>query len=267
MDKSGPQSRQHFFIRLIGTINGWPENMTTDEKQIMSDHFEYLRELTLKRKVIAAGPVFDPVFGMIILQSESEKEARHIMDNEPSVVQGIHTYEISPMRVSLLVDHIPRERYPAETTDRILRKDVIVPAGSDAVWEAWTTGEGARTFFSEGNMIDLRPGGPYEIYFDHNAEYGRRGSEGCRVLSFLPRQMLSFEWNAPPDFGPLRDLHTQVIVQLDEIDTELTRVILTQTGWGGGADWDRLYDYFDRAWEYVLGNLKKRFEVGPLDWS
>ena len=27
------------------------------------------------------------------------------------------------------------------------------------------------------------------------------------------------------------------------------------------------YAYFDRAWGNVLGNLKKRFETGPVDWT
>jgi len=40
-----------------------------------------------------------------------------------------------------------------------------------------------------------------------------------------------------------------------------------QRGWGKSDVWDKVYDYFDRAWGYVLGNLKKRFESGPLKWD
>ena len=28
-----------------------------------------------------------------------------------------------------------------------------------------------------------------------------------------------------------------------------------------------MYAYFDRAWGNVLGNLRKRFESGPQDWT
>jgi len=241
--------------------------MTPGEERIMTDHYFYLKELTAKKKVITAGPVFDPVFGLIILQTESEEEARSIMDNEPSVVQGVHTYKISPMRVSLLIDHLAPERYPLEISDKILVKEELIDAPVDSVWEAWTTPGGARTFFSADNKIELRPGGPYEIYFNHEAACGQRGSEGCRILSYLPKEMLSFEWNAPPDFGPLRNQHTQITVRFESPASGQTRVILTQTGWGVGENWDRLYDYFERAWSYVLGNLKKRFADGPLDWT
>ena len=267
MEKSEEKQKEHYFVQLIGTRQGWPENMTSEEEKIMADHYYYLRDLTAQKKVVTAGPVFDPVFGLIILETESEDEARRIMDNEPSVVQGVHTYKMSPMRVSLLIDRLSPERYPAEISDRRLIKEITVAAPVDSVWEAWTTPEGARTFFSSSNKIELRPGGPYEIYFIKEAAYGLRGSEGCRILSYLPDEMLSFEWNAPPDFGRLRNQHTQIILRFESISPKQTRVILTQTGWGVGDNWDRLYDYFDRAWAFVLGNLKKRFDEGPLDWS
>ena len=42
---------------------------------------------------------------------------------------------------------------------------------------------------------------------------------------------------------------------------------LHHTGWGDGGQWDQAFAYFDRAWGFVLGNLKARFERGPQDWS
>lgn len=94
---------------------------------------------------------------------------------------------------------ISRSRYPANPPDKILYKEVIVSATTDQVWQAWTTSEGARTFFSENAEIELRSGGKYEILFVKDNPVGQQGSEGCRVLSYLPKKMLSFEWNAPPE--------------------------------------------------------------------
>lgn len=164
-------------------------------------------------------------------------------------------------------EHFSMERYPAEPSDKILHKEVIVPATLGQVWQAWTTTLGVKTFFSSFAKVELRPGGPYEIYFLLDKPYGRQGSEECRILSFLPQKMLSFEWNAPPHFGELRQKHTQVILHFDQITTELVKVTFDQLGWGKGEEWDKLYEYFDKAWEHVLNNLKKRFESGPIDWS
>ena len=42
--------------------------------------------------------------------------------------------------------------------------------------------DGARTFFAPEAHIELRPEGPYEMYFDSDAPVGERGGEGCTVL-------------------------------------------------------------------------------------
>lgn len=157
---------------------------------------------------------------------------------------------------------------------RGVRKQIDVPATVDRVWAAWTTGEGARTFFAPRARIDLKLLGPYELLFsdDDLEPPGSRGSEGCRVLSFLPSKMLSFEWNAPPEFGDLRGRHTFVVVELEtvggpEAAEPLTRVRLTHLGFGKGVGLESLRDYFESAWWVVLTRLRERFQTGPIDWD
>jgi uncharacterized protein YndB with AHSA1/START domain len=157
------------------------------------------------------------------------------------------------------------DKHLKNTSDKVLRKEIIVTASLKEVWDAWTTTEGVKSFFSSEAKVELAIGGAYEIYFILENPYGTKGSEGCKVLSFLPMEMLSFEWNAPPDFGELRGHHTRVILQFQELESDKVKVILSHLGWGKGEDWDRLYDYFGKAWAYVLNNLKKRFAQGPID--
>ena len=76
---------KQYLVRLLGTRPGWPEDMTDRERKIMDDHFAYLQKLTRQKKVVLAGPCFGFHFGLVILQTESEEEAKEIMDNEPSV--------------------------------------------------------------------------------------------------------------------------------------------------------------------------------------
>lgn len=99
---------KYYFVRLLGIRENWPDGMTSEEEKTMGAHFEYLKKLVEQGRVLMAGPVFDPVFGLVVLQTENEQEAREIMDNEPSVVGGIHTYTISEMRVSLMAAHMDR---------------------------------------------------------------------------------------------------------------------------------------------------------------
>jgi len=157
-------------------------------------------------------------------------------------------------------------------TPAAIVKTRTVGAGRADVWSAFTTSEGATTFFARGARIELRRGGVYEIYFNPDADPGDRGSEGCRVLSYLDGRMISFTWNAPPTFPELRWQRTFVVVELADGDADATAdtagartsVTLTHAGWREGEEWEALFSYFDRAWDVVLGNLEKRFAGGPL---
>ena len=58
--------------------------------------------------------------------------------------------------------------------DRVQRHEVIVDAGIDEVWNAWSTTEGVKSFFAPGANIDAVPDGPYEIFFMPDAPPGMR---------------------------------------------------------------------------------------------
>ena len=143
---------------------------------------------------------------------------------------------------------------------RRLEFEATVSAPRSEVWRAWTTREGAQTFFSQDAKIELKPGGAYEIYFNMTEPPGSRGGETNRVIAFEPERMLLFSWNAPPKFGPLRNEHTYVVLRLDDTTAGGTRVRLTHFGWRDGEAWNEIYNYFDKAWPWVLGNFKKQYD-------
>lgn len=150
---------------------------------------------------------------------------------------------------------------PPPLSQRVLEKEVIVNASPAEVWAAWTTEAGVTKLAAEAARIELRPGGMYEWYFKKDAPEGKRGAEGCTVLSFIPEQMLAFTWNAPPSIPEIRDSgeRTQVVVRFDATDDGKTRLRLQQHGFGESEPWQRYFEYFDRAWGFVLGNCVKHF--------
>lgn len=152
--------------------------------------------------------------------------------------------------------------------ERLVVAEVVVAAPVSAVWDAWTTEDGIATFFAPASRIEARVDGAYEIYFDPDAEPGRRGAEGTRIVVFEPRRRLGFTWNAPTSMPTVRAQRTVVYVELEPVAVERTRLVLFHVGWGDGAEWDRAYDYFDHAWRAtVLPRLRQRFAVGPIDWD
>ncbi len=144
-------------------------------------------------------------------------------------------------------------------TDKQIVKSVIVSKPLNEVWDKWTTHEGLLTFFGADNKIELKPGGAFEIYFLMDNPYGLRGSEGCKVLSFLPQKMLSFSWNAPPQFQQIRsgEYKKWVVVEFEKLGESETRVALTHLGWLESIEWDKVYDYFTEAWNIVLERMSR----------
>src|SRR5512136_2558960 len=134
--------------------------------------------------------------------------------------------------------------------EQTIRKESVVNGSLEDVWNAWTTSKGAEAFFAQRANIRLDIGEPYELLFDLDAPEGSRGSEGMKILSFLPMEMLSFDWNAPPQYPTVRrGRHTWVVVQFHSIDSNKTRVRLAHIGWEEGDEWDKVFQYFKRAWD------------------
>lgn len=147
---------------------------------------------------------------------------------------------------------------------RAVVKEAVVPASADAAWALWTTNEGFQSFFPSKTMttnIDLRPGGPFEVFLVPDAPQGSRGCDDCVILGYEKGRMLSFTWTNRPDMA-VRPHKTHVVLTFTPLGESETRVTLVQNGWGTGPDWDVAYRYFDSAWGHVMESYKARIESG-----
>jgi uncharacterized protein YciI len=78
------------------------EDMSEDERAIMSEHFEYLRGLLRDGVLVLAGPSLGPLFGVVVIEAADEEEARAIIQADPCVRSGLQKVELSPFRVTML---------------------------------------------------------------------------------------------------------------------------------------------------------------------
>lgn len=149
-----------------------------------------------------------------------------------------------------------------------LKFEVEVDAPISLVWATWTTPEGVKSFFAPDCRLDLKPGGAYEMLFNLEDKEGYQGGEGCVLLAIEEPDMLSFTWNAPPEFSDIRQQKTHVTVYLESLTEQKTRVTLLHDGWGCSKNWRQVQKYFERAWgSVVLPHLKQRFLQGPIRWD
>lgn len=148
---------------------------------------------------------------------------------------------------------------------RAIVEEVVVDASAQAAWAVWTSNEGFQSFFPgrddlETN-IELRPGGPFEVFMLQDNPPGERGCDDCQILGYQEGRMLSFTWTNRPDMA-VRPHHTHVVVTFEPIGEKSTRVVLVADGWGDGPDWDAAYAYFDEAWSSVMQAFKAHFDEG-----
>jgi uncharacterized protein YndB with AHSA1/START domain len=148
---------------------------------------------------------------------------------------------------------------------RSVRVEGDVNAPVSEVWRVFTTSEGAMEFFAEKANIQLALGGPYEIQFDPKDE--RSGTKGLKILSFAPDEMISFQWNAPPEMPEVRNGGTWVVVQMRPEGPDRTHVTISHLGWKEGEQWDQAYLHFIEGWSELINRLRQRFTSGPIDWN
>lgn len=150
---------------------------------------------------------------------------------------------------------------------RVLVKEVVVRASLEAVWAAWTTEEGLAPV-SPDSRIELEPGGDYAWFLQLEPDAkGRRGSEGSRVVAFVPRESITFDWTFSPATPRLRaeGATTRVVVSFEPLGEEGVRVRLVAGGWQEGEEWELGYRYFERAWEWVLQEMKRHLEAANAE--
>ena len=153
----------------------------------------------------------------------------------------------------------PLSPFTLETTVNAMPADV---------WKSWTTSEGFKAFMGVENKIELRIGGPFEIYFSMTPPAGSRGSEGCTILSYEPERMLSFSWNAPPKFAHARAEHTWVVLTIAPHGAHGSKVTLKHFGFAEqvaahpdqAEEWKEVRGYFRKAWPNVLKALTEHYQ-------
>ncbi|MBI3795537.1 MAG: hypothetical protein HY268_01010 [Deltaproteobacteria bacterium] len=78
---------------------------TPDEATLVAQHFAYLQELAAQGVVVLAGRTLttdERAFGVVIFRARSEEAARHIMNSDPAVKNGLMRAELYPYRIAVM---------------------------------------------------------------------------------------------------------------------------------------------------------------------
>ncbi|MBM6617386.1 YciI family protein [Bacillus suaedaesalsae] len=93
-------------LKLIPSLLN-EDNWTERENEIVKEHFHMLQDLCEQGIVMMAGRTLvmeESGFGIVILEVDTEEEAKEIMKSDPAVKHGVMTATLFPYRVALFRD-------------------------------------------------------------------------------------------------------------------------------------------------------------------
>lgn len=151
----------------------------------------------------------------------------------------------------------------AKSPGRMLQKRLGIRAPAAVVFQALSDAAELVHWFPTAAETDPRPGGVYRFFFE-SPEHPEPGEtrEGT-FLDVQPNKRLSYTWHAPLDppgeepGGP----ETKVEFALNE-KAGVTDLVLTHSGFGYGAGWDRSLEEHSERWAFFVLNLRSYLERG-----
>jgi uncharacterized protein YndB with AHSA1/START domain len=139
-----------------------------------------------------------------------------------------------------------------------IRKTIIIEASSKVIFEAITKPDELTQWFPDQAILEAKVGGEVKfVYIKEihpewklDRDYVMEGT----VVDLVPNKKLSYTWkyNDVPEFP-----ETTVIWELEEIETNKTRVQLTHLGFTGEEKGLTSFESHNEGWIEMLNKLVK----------
>ena len=150
---------------------------------------------------------------------------------------------------------------PAKASEPIVTEGVV-SAPVTAVWNAWATTAGLKSWLAPHADIDLRIDGLMRSNYDPKGSLGDPGTIENRVLAYEPERMLSIKVvKAPEKFpfkGKVGDMWTVLYFQPTSDGKTTLRIV--GMGFGNDDESQRMREFFKQGNAHTLVQLQKRFQ-------
>jgi len=135
-------------------------------------------------------------------------------------------------------------------------KSLVIQTDINKVWGLFATKEGLERWAAPAANVELRFDGLYERLDNPSAPEGRRGQEGRRILTYLPHELISYTWLAPPQFPEVREGQCWETWRFYDLGDGWVRLRYAALGLGEGSQWRDAFNLLDQRMEFVTGNLR-----------
>jgi hypothetical protein len=138
---------------------------------------------------------------------------------------------------------------------REIRTSVVTDGTRSELWELLTTVSGLTSCVAPGADVHAIEGGHWLLAFDGR---GERAEDGGTILKYAREQELIVAFRAPALLPALDRAVIRLTLAIEPLAPARQRLVLFQTDFGEGEDWDRLLAHLTEAWEPVLERIRRR---------
>jgi uncharacterized protein YndB with AHSA1/START domain len=151
---------------------------------------------------------------------------------------------------------------PSSRSSESIVAEGLIEAPVHAVWNAWTTSEGLRSWLAPHAEIDLRIDGIMRSNYDPKGDLDGPGTIENKILAFEPQRMLSIRVVRAPEKFPFKSKVKQMwtVLYFHKTDDEKTMLRIVGMGFGTDEESIKMKDYFKRGNAFTLTQLQKYFQ-------
>ena len=141
--------------------------------------------------------------------------------------------------------------------ERVLQLYVDVNAAPHCVWNSFADEDAIKAHGVKLAHVDMRNGGTIEEGFSETAKLGANETIRHHIIAYLPERLLVLRNEATPPGPPHAELYRNIVQVISvEPHGKQTRLTLSHTGYGTGADYDQLYAFFHNINDGFLKSVK-----------
>ena len=139
--------------------------------------------------------------------------------------------------------------------------EAVIDAPVDAVWNAWASGDGLRSWLAPHADIDLRVGGRMRTNYGAQGSLGDPQTIENTILSLDPKRMLSIQVSRVPDGFPFPNAvkHMWTVMYFEPVGSDRTRLRVVGLGFQPDDESQRMRAFFERGNATTLQQLQRRF--------
>jgi len=161
-----------------------------------------------------------------------------------------------------VVDGVSDTSFKEPNGDRVLQQSIDIASAPNCLWRSLADEAGLKAFGMTVVKVDLRNGGTIEEGFSPTAKIGGTDTIRHHIISYLPERLLVLRNEATPPGPPHVELYRNVVqvISIEPRENGKTRLTISHTGYGSGADYDQLYAFFQKGNPSYLTGVKKLCE-------